>query len=217
MKILDTKVLAKASKGNKTFLTLHERTVEHNNHQFPYFFVSRGEKAPLHTHKRPDAVIIVAVTEDGPNHWASYEPRLVLTSEFRVPLGCREMGFPAGIIDPDDFDSSFSEGAVVMREAAVSAAVRELKEETGMDLHVTEVSPPNLYSSAGMTNESITIVFGKATGTPSTEGNETGEDIEVILATLPELINMMDDNQLEWGKTSWPFLWAFKRSGSFLF
>ena len=208
MEILGTKVLAKACKGEKTFLALHEREVSHRERTFSYFFATRGESAPAPAMKRPDAVIIVAVTEEE-------EPRLVLTNEFRIPLGCREVGFPAGLIDPEDFDSL---GRAPSIRAAASAAVRELKEETGLDLHVTEVSPPNLYSSAGMTNESTTIVFGKATGTPSTDGNEAGEDIEIVLATLPELIDMMDNQlQLEWSRSAWPFLWAFKRSGKFLF
>lgn len=204
MKVLGTKTLAEAKRGKRTFLTLHERTFEHKGHVSPYYFVGRGESAPPPSQKKPDAVVIVAVTEDD-------EPRLVLTNEFRVPIGCREISFPAGIIDQEDFATGSD------RSAAISAAIRELKEETGLDFHPMEVSPPNLYSSAGMTNESVTFVFGKATGDPSTDGNEAMEDIEVHLVTLGELIDMMDNQpDLTFSKTAWPLLWAFKRSGRFL-
>lgn len=205
-KILGTKVLAKGSKGKRTFLALHERTFSIRDKVLSYFMVTRGEAVPPHTHKRPDAVVIVAMTEED-------EPRLVLTSEFRIPIGCREISFPAGIIDEDDFNNANGN----LRQAAISAAIRETKEETGLHLHVLEVSPPNLYSSAGMTNESVTFVFGRCTGEPSTDGNEAIEDIEVMLLTHSELVDMMDNqHDLEYSKTAWPLLWAMKRARRFL-
>ena len=201
MEILSTKILAQASKGSRIFLSLVERTFSHKGRESSYFFAIRGDT--VGTAKRPDAVVIVAVTEEE-------EPRLVLTSEFRIPIGCREISFPAGIIDKEDF----AQGSV--RQAAIAAATRELKEETGLDFHPMEVSPANLYSSAGMTNESVTFVFGKATGSPSTDGNEAMEDIEVRLVTLGEMIDMMDNQpDLNFSKTAWPLMWAYKRSGGF--
>jgi ADP-ribose pyrophosphatase len=178
---------------------------------FPYFFASRGEDPPPSpTRKRPEAVVIVAITEEE-------EPRLVLTSEYRVPLGCREISFPAGLIDESDYISSEDESVVMsVRAAAMRAAIRELKEETGLDFTPTAVSPDNLYSSAGMTNESCIIIFGYASGTPSLDGNEASEDIRVMLTTFVDMVEMIDTNQGHvYSKVCWPFLWAFKFFGGY--
>jgi ADP-ribose pyrophosphatase len=139
------------------------------------------------------------------------ERRLVVTSEFRVPINCREVSFPAGLIDPEDYTDEAS-----VCTAARRASVREMKEETGLDFTPTAVSPENLYSSAGMTNESVIIVFGVAQGTPSDEGNEACEDIATSLLTFAEMVEMMDNRKdVVYSKTAWPFLWAFKFSGGF--
>jgi ADP-ribose pyrophosphatase len=194
MKILDTKIL-----HSNPHVSLASSSVEHNGKSFDYIYAFRGVLQP-HSLKLPDAVVIVAMTMEE-------VPRLVLTHEFRVPIACRELSFPAGLIDKADLSRI---------NPACSAACRELKEETGFDLSVTEVSPPNLYSSAGLTNESVTFVFGRAIGQPSTLGNEDGEDIEIKLVTLAELIDLMDNESYQFSKNAWPLLWAMKRAGSFL-
>jgi ADP-ribose pyrophosphatase len=104
------------------------------------------------------AVVIVATTEDN---------KLVITKEFRVPLGGVEHGFPAGLID--------------IGETPTEAATRELKEETGLDVErITSVSPP-IYSSAGLTNESVFIVRCVVSGEISSDGHESSEDITTEL------------------------------------
>lgn len=207
MEVLGTKQIAKGASGGRTFLSLHERTVRtKKGNEFRYFFVARGEDVPSPEDKKPEAVIVVAVV-DTPGE----ERRLVLTSEFRIPINCREVGFPAGLIDAGDYA-----GGASICEAARRAAIREMKEETGLDFIPTAVSPENLYSSAGMTNESVIIVFGVAQGTPSNEGNEVCEDIATSLLTLAEMVEMMDNRKdVVYSKTAWPFLWAFKFSGGF--
>jgi len=135
--------------------------------------------------------------------------KLVLTSEYRIPIGCREISFPAGLIDETDY----VEGETI-RAAACRAAVREMKEETGLDFTPTEVSPDNLYSSAGMTNESVCYVIGHATGSPTTAGNEATEDIRVMLCNRSDVIRIVDNKQEEAiSKTAWLFLWSFKYNG----
>ena len=211
MEILGTTPLYKAQGGKRVFLTVHERTGVKDGHEFPYFFVNRGEDAPPHSEKKPDAVVIVAFLPEIREQFI--DRRLVLTSEFRIPIGVRELGLPAGLIDAADY-----EGGASIAEAAKRAAIRELKEETGFDFNPTEVSPDNLYSSAGLTNESVVFVFGTATGTASTEGNEAIEDIEVMPVTQRGLVNLMRDGLPEdtaWSKTSWPLFWAFEKMGAF--
>lgn len=191
MKILDTVPVFKTR-----FLSLLcRRFTTKSGKEGKWYFASRHESPPFHKDKKPDAVIIAAV-------WTSPEgeKRLALTDEFRVPIGARELGFPAGLIDAG--------------ETIEVAAIREFKEETGLDLEITEVSPPNLYSSAGMTNESIVIVFGKATGTPSCEQHEDTEDIQVLLADEKTVAKYVKgEHNIAIGAKAWPIMWAMLRTG----
>lgn len=205
MKILGQKPLHQVGNGKRVYLTMWEQTYEHNGREGRYFSVCRGESYPAHEYKLSDAVIIVPVLEN-----PGEERKLVMTSEFRIPIGCRELGFPAGLIDPKDYDETNDPEL-----AAACAACREVYEETGFNFEVTEVSPPNLYSSAGMSNESVTIVFGKATGVASNKNLETSEDIEVRLFTRADLVRFMADPEpnLALSKSAWPFMWAFAKYG----
>lgn len=189
------------------FLSLWERTVKTDGKTFPYFLAARGqEPPPPHSEKKPDAVVVVAFW----HHQG--ERRLLLTSEYRIPIGVRELGFPAGLIDEPDYG-----GGNDYTVAARGAAIREVKEETGFDFTPTEVSPNNLYSSPGMTNESVVYVFGFAEQGKDGQKLDTLEDIKVESFSHAELVAEMDKPEAErdyaFGKTSWPFLWAFKYSG----
>ena len=146
-----------------------------------WLMVSREEKPTPHEAKLPDAVVAIGWFNDGSGE------KLVVTSEFRIPLACRELGFVAGLIDKKDYA-----GDVPPAEAARRAAIREFKEETGLDFEPTSVSPPNLYSSAGMTNESVIIVEGRATGTPCKDHLEGVEDIEVDFVPPSEFADLRD-------------------------
>ena len=165
MEVQDTKQIA----GNR-FLRLFERTFSHKGHSGKWLFASRDENPPEHKDKKPDAVIVVAVKTD------EDRPKIVLTSEYRVPILAREISFPAGLIDAADY-----EGAASIQEAAKKAAIRECWEETNLTFTPMSVSPPNLYASAGMTNESAIFVMGTATGEPSNKNSEKSEDIQVII------------------------------------
>ena len=205
MKILDRKPLHKIGRGDKVYLTVWEITYEHKGRTSTYFAVGRGESYPEAKDKKPDAVVVVAIL-DNPGE----EKRLVCTSEFRIPVGAREIGFVAGLIDPGDF----LEGET-LEGAAKLAAIREMREEAGLQFKPLEVSPPNLYSTAGMSNESITYVFGTATGTPSNAHLEDSEDIDVILMTHDELARMISapPTDVEYSKSAWPIMWAYSQKG----
>lgn len=206
---LQSKILGKGvnPKTGRVYLALHEIEVETRGHRHPYFMVTRGEEIVPHAQKKPDAVIIVGIIHDDKD---PLEPRLVVTSEYRAPLFAREIGFPAGLIDPADYA-----GGTDIHVAAKNAAVREFKEETGLELTVKSYSPPDLYSSAGMTNESVIIVMGTATGTPTNKHNEGTEDIETLLLTQGEISKMLNNpgDKLAYSKVTWPLMWAFSKTG----
>ena len=120
---------------------------------------------------RPDAVVIVPIIKE------AFTMRAVLLKEFRIPINDYIYAFPAGILDPN--------------ETIEDCAKRELKEETGLDLNaVTYVSPP-LYSSAGLTDESVVIVYADVSGIISNDGHESTENIEVISMNQQELLRLV--------------------------
>lgn len=84
------------------------------------------------------------------------EPRLFLSYEYRYVTGQFLLSPPAGLIDAADRDTDDAGGA------AIRAAARELREETGLtvteDDTLTLVSPL-VFSSPGMTDESNALVL----------------------------------------------------------
>lgn len=147
-------------------LNLFSTEVKHERGTFPWTFASR-KKDPGAKLNAPDAVVIIAVVTDGP------EPRLVVTREFRAPLGRHELAPPAGLVD---------EG-----EGIAETAKRELREETGLELtRIAHVSPP-VASSAGMTDETVSLVYAEAKGVPSREHQTEHESIEIRLLNIAEI------------------------------
>jgi len=154
------------------FLNLFTTEMHTKDGVRPWIFASR-KPDPLSGPIKPDAVVMIVVVA------GADEPRLVVTREFRAPLGCYELAFPAGLIDQG--------------ETPVVAAARELFEETGLTLaKVVRVSPP-VSSSAGMTDETACLVYGEATGTISKSHLERHEDIEARLMTLAEIRSLIEN------------------------
>jgi ADP-ribose pyrophosphatase len=156
-----------------------------------WIFASR-KKSPFKGDS-PDAVVLVA-TVDTPKG-----RRLVVTKEYRAPINDYEYGFPAGLIDP---------GSTV--EETVE---KELKEETGLDLvRITEISN-NVVSSAGLSDESVLVVFVEAEGELSKKYQEDVEDIEVFLYDIDDVINLLADKNNKIGAKAWGVLYYYSKMG----
>ena len=142
------------------------------------------------------AVVIAAVIM--PERSAS--SKLVLIREFRVPLNDYEWGIPAGLIEKG--------------ETPEQAATRELKEETGLEIkEIFETSPP-IYSSSGITNESVYTVFCSATGYTSSKNQENSEDIETFLLTKNEVSNLLKNPEIKIGAKAYFVMKLFINSPS---
>jgi ADP-ribose pyrophosphatase len=140
----------------------------------------------------PDAVVIV------PFH--AQKKQMVLTREYRVVLADFEYGFPAGLVDPG--------------ETPTQAAFRELAEETGLTVTRLVHSGPTVYSSAGMTDESVSMIYVECDGTPSTGGNQGSERIEVLLAGPKEVRRLCEDPGIKFDAKAWLVLTVFGRTGN---
>lgn len=139
----------------------------------------------------PDAVVIV------PYH--TQENKIVITREYRIALADYEYGFPAGLVD---------EG-----ETAEEAARRELSEETGLTAaRILKVGPP-VYSSAGMTDESVSMVYLECRGQPSAADNRGVERIEVILASARHVARLLASPALKFDAKAWLVLSAYAELG----
>ncbi len=150
-----------------------------------WIYATRGSET------RPDAVVVV------PYH--RNEDKLVLIKEFRVPLGGKQYGFPAGLVDPG--------------ESIEQAGERELHEETGLTVtRVLKLSPP-IFSSSGMTDESICLLYVECEGEPSTLNNEASEEIEVILLSKAEAGELLDLTDFNFDVKSWIVLDQFAATG----
>ncbi|XP_076578030.1 ADP-sugar pyrophosphatase [Chaetodon auriga] len=108
---------------------------------------------------------------------------VVMVKQFRPPMGCHTLEFPAGLID---------EG-----ESAEVAALRELKEETGYKGEVVGVTPVTCLDP-GLSNCTTQIVLVNINGDEMENINPTqqlgdGEFVEVILLPLDEFQTKIDD------------------------
>lgn len=95
----------------------------------------------------PDAVTCIVIVQE-----AEQEAKLLLTYEFRYPIGQFLLSPPAGLIDPQDKEKE---------QPLLETAAREIHEETGLmvsEADTMHVVNPCLFSSPGMTDESNALV-----------------------------------------------------------
>jgi ADP-ribose pyrophosphatase len=156
------------------FITRYNVLYETNDGQIKdYEMISRNSDIDsfdkLHG-KQADAVVIIATDE--------HDERILINKEFRLAPGEWVYNFPAGLIDPG--------------EKPEESAVRELMEETGLELYEIDDFIGTSYSAVGFSNETNVCVVGRARGEfkPSTSAVEeieagwyTKEDIRKLIKT----------------------------------
>ena len=151
-----------------------------------------------------NAVVVVAYIKVPNNNNEYFSKALVVTKEYRIPIGGYEWGMCAGLIEPN---MSIEE-----------TAVKELKEETGLDV-VRFLCPctPFIFNSPGMSSECCSYAFVEATGKVSEDQLENSEDITVYLYDRDQVGDLMlkaqNDSKIMIGAKSWLIFDRFVKYG----
>lgn len=165
------------------FLNLyHIDAVDTEGKDFNYYFASRNDEndIKMKTHDvKPEGIVIYGVRLET-------KPKLVLIKQYRYPLDAYIYELPAGLVDGD--------------ETPAEAAVREMREETGLEMTVYEGGAAfyrrPFYMGPGFTDEMSSAVFGTVTGTPNLDSKESTEDIQVVLADRDEVRRILSEEQV---------------------
>ena len=142
-----------------------------------YYVASRREKDDLAVKKTdaefremlPDAVTVAVVL-----HLPGTETRLLMSYEYRYPVGQFLLSPVAGLLDPEDRTSD---------DPLVNAAVREIREESGLTVKEGDrvyVLNPCAFSTPGMTDESNAFLCAEITlddADALTQDGATGTDL----------------------------------------
>lgn len=128
--------------------------------------------------QRPDGVIIYSL-------YGEKHDKVVLIRQYRYAIDGYIYELPAGLVEPG--------------ESFRAAAVREMKEETGLTLRPLEVDPlyeKPYYTTIGMTDECCATVYGYADGSVNADLLEDSEEIEVVLADRDEVRRILREERV---------------------
>jgi len=127
------------------------------------------------------------------------EKKLVIIKEFRVCLGGYQFGFPAGLVDTG--------------ETIIQAGKRELYEETGLSVTKVLKKSPAVFSSSGMTDESVSLLFVECQGETTNRFNEASEEIETIMFSKNQAADLLSAPDIKFDVKSWIILNTFASCG----
>lgn len=164
---------------------IRARYRDRNGTDKSWLYASRQNSA------RPDAVVIVPLHQQG--------NKLVIIKEFRVPLGGFQYGFPAGLVDPG--------------ESVVQAGRRELYEETGLTVVNVIKQSPGVFSSSGLTDESVSLLYVVCDGAANTGHNQASELIEVKMLSQNQAADFMGRDNVLFDVKTWIVLDRFASTG----
>ncbi len=151
---------------------------------------------------RIDGLNIVAFHEEAAP--GAPRRRLVVIEEWRVPVQAWEFALPAGLLEPgEDLDT---------------CARRELSEETGLALTWTGERSGTVFSSPGMSDETLAFITVGCKGEPAENPGVEGEQIRVHLLDREGCRALLARNERGGAVLSsrlWPVLCAIAGSGAF--
>lgn len=155
------------------FFNLYEMDALTNSGKpFGYYFGSRNDEEHIKLKTKAvnvEGIVIYPVWKEEPD-------KIVMIRQYRYPLDCYLYELPAGLVDRG--------------ETPDEAAVREMKEETGLEFEVYGGGNPAFrrpfFMGAGFTDECSAAVFGFAHGDISNQYQEDSESIQVLLADKKE-------------------------------
>ena len=139
------------------FLTCYDLRYAEGKH---YFEASRRSPEELVARKPDDefrAMLPDAVTVAVVLHLPGGKTRLLMSYEYRYPVGQFLLSPIAGLLDPEDRNAP---------DPLVSAAIREIREECGLTVRESDrvyVLNPCAFSSPGMTDESNAFLCAEIT------------------------------------------------------
>lgn len=135
--------------------------------------IRRGRWEFVERNNATGAVVVVAVTSEG---------ELVLTEQYRIPMGCSVIELPAGLVGDVPGES----------DDPAETARRELLEETGYAAETIEYlthGPP----SAGLSNEVVTLMRASGLRRVGEGGGVGGEEIGVHVVALDGVDNWLGE------------------------
>lgn len=168
------------------FLNMNQTTfLDNKNEEKKWWWVER-------TNIRKAVMIVpFIITKYIGHEWIN---KILMIKEKRIPLNDFEYGFPAGLIDGN--------------ESIEIAANRELIEETGYKIDKVLRVSPFVYNSAGLTNESISIMFAEVSKF-SEPKLESTEEIQTLALYKQEIQSLLEDakrNEIKIGAKAWIIL-----------
>jgi ADP-ribose pyrophosphatase len=116
---------------------------------------------------------------------AEFDGKVILVDQPRVPLDCRCIELPAGLVGDED-SSATIEGT----------AIKELEEETGYTAERVE-RLGEFYASPGMVSEGFTLVRAHGVRKIGEGGGDENEDIRVHLVPRAEIPNFVEQKRAE--------------------
>ena len=119
--------------------------------------------------------------------------KILLNKEFRMAAGMWVVNFPAGLIDPG--------------EDAKTAAARELREETGLELISVEDIIGLSYSAVGFSNEMNVCVVGKCEGEIK-QSDSSFEEIEAAWYTKEDVRELLKTERFAARTQAYCYMWS---------
>ena len=165
------------------FFNLYEMDALTNSGKpFGYYFGSRNDENHIKLKTKAlnvEGIVIYPVLKEEPD-------KIVMIRQYRYPLDAYLYELPAGLVDGG--------------ETPAEAAIREMKEETGLDFEVYEGGSPAFrrpfFMGAGFTDECSAAGFGYASGRVTDRDLEDSESIQVLLADKKEAERILKEERV---------------------